>query len=301
MEKNKNVLIVNFNTQKLTDGCIKSLNKHTPGCNIFVFDNSDKEPFVNTFDNVTVIDNTKGQIINFNEWLATYPTNKKSFEATRTRGSAKHCYTVETCLSLIPDGFVLLDSDVLVKKDISSLWDDQYIYCADVITQPGTTIKRALPYICYINSKMCLENGVHYFDENYMHGLHKTTIGDRYDTGSGFYLQAKKFTHKEFKHEDYIIHYKGGSWFDTYKKYEMHKRNGKRNFLTEEEWLNRFKFLYDDTPVNEWVHEEVEPKKVVRKKIEKRPKPVKRPMLPPTRISSLTPAAGGRKVALIHR
>lgn len=282
MENNKNVLIVNFNTQKLTDGCIRSLNKHTPGCNIFVFDNSDKEPFVNTFDNVTVFDNTKGQIIDFEKWLASYPTSSKSYEATKTRGSAKHCYTIEKCLSLIPDGFVLLDSDVLVKKDISDLWDDRYIYCADVITQTATTIKRVLPYVCYINSKMCLENGVHYFDENHMHGLHKTAKGDRYDTGAGFYLQAEKFPHREFKHEDYVIHYKGGSWFDTYKKYELHKRNGKRYFLTDEEWLNRFKCLYEEGADEKWMFEQIAPKKVVKKPMETtvKPKPKKKPVKP---------------------
>ena len=41
------VCIVNFNTQRFTDVAIMSLNKHTPGCEVFVFDNSDKEPYIN--------------------------------------------------------------------------------------------------------------------------------------------------------------------------------------------------------------------------------------------------------------
>jgi GT2 family glycosyltransferase len=62
-----NIMIVNFNTQILTDICIQSINKHTKNTNIYVFDNSDKQPFINTFGNVTVLDNTNGQIINFEE------------------------------------------------------------------------------------------------------------------------------------------------------------------------------------------------------------------------------------------
>lgn len=63
----KRVLIVNFNTQLLTECCINSVNKFVPGCKITVFDNSDKEPFSNIFNNVEVIDNTRGQVINFRE------------------------------------------------------------------------------------------------------------------------------------------------------------------------------------------------------------------------------------------
>lgn len=48
----KTVVIVNYNTQSLTDCAIRSLNKHTPGCRVVVFDNSDRTPFENTFDNV---------------------------------------------------------------------------------------------------------------------------------------------------------------------------------------------------------------------------------------------------------
>ena len=35
-DKTINVLIVNYNTQKLTEACIKSINKHTPGVNIYM-------------------------------------------------------------------------------------------------------------------------------------------------------------------------------------------------------------------------------------------------------------------------
>lgn len=258
----KNVLIVNYNTQKLTEACIKSVNKHTSGCTIYVFDNSDKEPFVNNFGNVTVLDNTKGQIIDFNEWLKRYPNSKISGEATKICGSAKHSYTIETCLKIISGGFVLLDSDVLVKKDFSSLYDKQSIYVGEVITQPHSTIKRVLPFICYINSKMCLEENLHYFDEKKMHGLAVTSMGNLFDTGAAFFLNSKKLPHREINCEDYVIHLKGGSWFNTQKEYQarVHKNIIKTN---PDEWLEKYRSLWDEN------YEEPEQEE----KIEKKEKP----------------------------
>lgn len=298
---NKNVLIVNFNTQKLTDACIKSVNKHTPGCSIYVFDNSDKEPFVNTFDNVTVFDNTKGQIIDFDEWLSKYPSSKKSYEATKIRGSAKHCYTIERCISLIPDGFVLLDSDVLLKKDITDLIDEECVYVAGVENEPKTTIKRVLPFVCYINSKMCLENGIHYFDENYMHGLMKTVKGDRYDTGAAFYIHANGYKTKEINYNDYVVHFKGGSWFDTYKKYEKRKVGGKKNIISAEEWLRKFSILYDESPIDY--------KKIKEIELTEEPKPVTKPVRrispkprrPERMVSAVKVKASARTIGLIKR
>lgn len=245
MSKTKNVLIVNFNTQELTDACIKSVNMKVPGCNIYVFDNSDKTPFVNTFDNVHVFDNTKGQVIDFKKWLEGYPQNKKSSEATKTRGSAKHCYTIEKCLSLIPDGFVLLDSDVLVKRDFSELYDERYIYIAETHKQNGVNVIRVLPFICYINSKMCLENNVHFFDESKMLGLYVTFSGEKYDTGAAFYLNAQRFPHKEIKYENYVVHLKGGSWFDTHKKFTERVRKIKIT-ISPELFLSENRHLWDE-------------------------------------------------------
>ena len=126
--------------------------------------------------NVTVFDNTKGQIIDFNKWLEKYPNRKKSGGRLNKWASAKHCYSVEKCMELINDGFILLDSDVLLKRDISNLIDDKTIFTGEVITQPNSSVKRVLPFICYINVKMCKEKGVHYFNDNYMHGLWKNGV-----------------------------------------------------------------------------------------------------------------------------
>ena len=247
----KNVLIVNFNTQKLTEACIKSVNKHTPGCHIYVFDNSDKESFVNNFDNVEVIDNTKGQIIDFDEWLENYPNRKRSGGKTNNWGSAKHAYTVDTAMGDIKKSFILLDSDVLLKKDISPLFNEEYIYSAEVVLQPNSKIYRVVPYICFINNKQCQKNDIHYFNDEYMHGLRKTLKGDMYDTGAYFYLSCEKYPHKEIKCDDYIEHYKAGSWTSEADKARKTKHK------SVDEWLQKYKNLWCDadeeneTPVAE--------------------------------------------------
>ena len=65
---NKNIVIIHYNTPHLTECLVRSINMFMDNAIIYIFDNSDKYPFTAEFDNVTVFDNTKGQIINFDEW-----------------------------------------------------------------------------------------------------------------------------------------------------------------------------------------------------------------------------------------
>ena len=224
-----NIVIVNYNTQQLLDCAIRSINKTTKDANIYVFDNSDREPYFNTFKNVSVIDNTSGKYIDFDEFFKKYPNKSKSpgYREGAFGISARHCYSVEKCMELLDDDFVLLDSDVLVKKDLNLLVDKSCIFVGDVITQPSSVIKRVLPFVCYINVNMCKQNNIHYFYEDYMHGLCKTDInkdGDKYDTGGGFFMNASKFNYKTITHTDFVEHFKGGSWEDKKpKKYSSHK------------------------------------------------------------------------------
>ena len=244
---NKNVCIVHFNTPVLTAHLVKSINKHTPGTNIFIFDNSDKTPFINSFNNVTVFDNTKGQIINFGQWLKKYPNREKSGGKANNWGSAKHAYSVEKCMELIKEPFVLFDSDVLVKKDFSILFDEIVCYKGEVIHQPGTnrSIKRVLPFICFINTPMCKTKGIHYFDENYMHGLRFKGNSDNYDTGGALYIltEQKKGLHREIKVADYIVHYGNGSWVSAAEKMKRPKH------IPAAEWLNKYKEYWADNNV----------------------------------------------------
>jgi hypothetical protein len=99
----KNILIIHYNTPYLTECLVRSINLFVKDAVIYIFDNSNEKPFTAKFDNVTVFDNTKGQIINFDKWLENYPNRKMSGGRLNKWGSAKHCYSVEKCMELIDD------------------------------------------------------------------------------------------------------------------------------------------------------------------------------------------------------
>lgn len=239
----KNIVIIHYNTPHLTECLVRSINMFVDNAIIYIFDNSDRYPFTAEFDNVTLFDNTKGQIINFDKWLENYPKRFKSTEATKMFGSAKHCYSVEKCIELVDENFILLDSDVLLKRDISCLYDDRVIYIGEVIKQPYVSVKRVLPFVCFINVEMMKKYGKHYFDDNYMHGLYNNKVNehaDWYDTGAGFYINTLDLPHMDIVCEDYVAHYGAGSyadmihrkkpqtpnqWLITNKKYWLNKKN----------------------------------------------------------------------------
>lgn len=230
----KNIVIIHYNTPFLTECLVRSINLFVKDAIIYILDNSDDQPFTADFDNVLLIDNTKGEIIDFDALLKKYPNKNKSHGKVNGWGSAKHCYSVEKCMEIIKDGFILLDSDVLLKKDISDLFDENNIYAGEIITQPSSSIKRVLPFITYINTKMCLENNVHYFDDNYMHGLCKSSEADKYDTGAALFINASKHKHKDIKYSDYVLHYGHGSW----------DKKGFKPVCTPNEWLDIHKKLW---------------------------------------------------------
>lgn len=231
----KNIVIVHYNTPLLTECLVRSINLFVKDAIIYIFDNSDKYPFVADFDNVLIIDNTKGEIIDFDKWLDKYPKRTSSFARTNNFASAKHCYSVEKCMQIIKENFILLDSDVLLKRDISDLYDEDSIYVGEIIKQPKFNVRRVLPFICYINTEMCIDNNIHYFDEEHMYGLNKSSDCEKYDTGSSFYLNTLNFRHKEIKINDYIVHYKAGSWVDTAKTVHHYKQ------IESSEWLLKYK------------------------------------------------------------
>lgn len=239
----KNVLIINYNTQKLTEACIKSVNKFTPGCTIYVFDNSDNENFINNFNNVIVMNNTSGQIIDFKTWLEKYKQKERSTGKINNWASAKHSYSVETFMKIIGEPFLLLDSDVLLKKDVSELFESSVCCVGESVFQgKKSKIQRILPFITYINTPLCKEKGIHYFDENYMNGLKVSITGDKYDTGAAFFLSMKQsnINHREIKTEDFIVHFGGGSWLKKFEKLSRKKH------ISVDEWLEKNRDLWDE-------------------------------------------------------
>lgn len=154
-------------------------------------------------------------------------------------GSAKHCYSIEKCIEIINENFIFLDSDVLIKKDISNLYDEKVAYVGEIIKQPSVTIKRVLPFLCFINVDMLKKHGKHYFYDNYMHGLYNNKINrhaDWYDTGAGFYTNTLNLPHYEINCNDYVVHYGHGSW----------DKKGHEHVMSKEEWLLHNKKYWSD-------------------------------------------------------
>ena len=208
-----NALIVNYNTQELTDCAIRSLNKHTH-CKVYVFDNSDKEPYMNDFANVEVIDNTKCQVIDWERWLREFPFK---YHTTNNWGSAKHTKSIDICFDLIHDGFLLMDSDILIKKDVSVFFDE--FVCSGKIVEDRhfISIPRLAPYLCYINVPKCMEHGIRYFNPSYTWKLVNYSPNRWYDTGAWFLkdVEKKHLPIKKIDINDYMIHLRNGSWRGT--------------------------------------------------------------------------------------
>lgn len=190
------VAIVHFNTPKLTAACLRSIWKHTPGVRVVVLDNSDRLPISRsrTWDRlkaenplVEVIDNTRGQTIDFRSWLRSFPDKCLT---TNDWGSAKHCYSVQWLVDYIGESFVLADSDILVKRDISTFW--QHGDCAwageigDSVRKGSYHILRLLPYLCWLNVPMMKAHGIDYFHPDWMWYLKSERPNRHYDTGAWF-------------------------------------------------------------------------------------------------------------------
>ena len=222
------VCIVHYNTPELTMAAIRSLWKHTPGVYVIVFDNSDRRPFTAaaysslfTLNSslLEVIDNTRGQLIDFGQWLNTFPDREPS--PGNNYGSAKHCYSVQWLIDHRRNPFMLMDSDVLVRQDIAPLFDDRYAFVAHVGCNTrrrfGFELLKADPFLCYVNVPMLRQYGVRYFDSAHMWNLVSRSPNNRYDTGAWLYheVKAKRLPFRDVDVKaDYIHHLGHGSWRD---------------------------------------------------------------------------------------
>ena len=221
---NKDILIVHFNTPELTSALVKSINKFTPGCNINIFDNSDSRPFPET-PGVTIWDNTNGQLLDFESILDKYPDK---LSTRNNYASSKHMMSVDYMFDVLTGGFVLMDSDILLKKDISLFFNPDVICSGHVMVRPCCPPKLA-PFICGINVPICKQCGIHYFDENRSWRLNNNV---QYDTGGSF-LEDCKNTNFDIQYVDiwdYIIHLWRGSWRDD------------NEWMV---WLKRYEYLYN--------------------------------------------------------
>ena len=221
------VVIVHFNTPKLTRAAVMSLWKHTPGCRVVVFDNSDrlsvkdsavwqellKSPLV------SVIDNTHGQVIDFESWLEGFADREPS--PRNNYGSAKHCWSVQWLCDCLGEPFLLMDSDVLVRQDVTEFF--RHPECAwvgeigeNVRRRFGYTFQKVQPFLCWLNVPLMREMGISYFNGEWMWNLTSIRPNHRYDTGAWFYkaVNEKGLPVYEVTLKEYILHLGHGSWKD---------------------------------------------------------------------------------------
>lgn len=221
--KKRQVAIIHYNTPELTEAAILSLRKQTGmRYDVTVFDNSDKRPFTVKMAGVSVVDNTKGQVIDFEKELAKYPDKCWELAHRSNYGSAKHIMSVQKLWELLPDGFILMESDILLTGNINFLWDEQYAACGKVQWFRGRTREkdRLLPFLCYMNVPLLVKNGARYFDPARCWALQPGGMNNPnnwYDTGASMLedivrtkpeLVARLY--RDLDH--YYLHYTGGSW-----------------------------------------------------------------------------------------
>lgn len=226
----KQVVIIHYNTPELTAATVRSLRRVTPDCEIAVFDNSDRRPFPE-IEGVRRIDNTRGQLIDFHKMIERYPDRQ---EHDSNYGSEKHIASVDYLFDMFPDGFVLMDSDILLKKDISDFFDESVAFTGKVQYKPRTHdfSRRVYPFLLWINVQMCREHGIRFWHEGKVFKLSHSGA-PFYDTGGSFYDDCIKadLPFKELDIFSYMEHLGGGSWAS------------RESWIA---WLEKNRYLYDN-------------------------------------------------------
>ena len=217
--------VVNFNTKKLITLLIASIHKNVTSFDydIWVFDNSDHEKLEldSSWTDVHVIDNTRGQCIDYAKELPKY---SKGLDGTKVVGwiSLRHGLALQYALEdpRISDDCILLDSDVMVLRDLD--WINSDMICIGTMEKKDWH-PRLVPFLCYINKRFYREYHLKYVDEFRFLGV-KGRDGRMcfdYDTGGSFLEDAMRADRNKCKFIDifdYCIHFGSGSRNDIYAK-----------------------------------------------------------------------------------
>ena len=170
--------VVNYNTSKLINILIKSIRKFVKSFDydVWVFDNSDKETLTieDTGVDVHVIDNTKGQVVDYSDAVKRYCnfTSKAMIETFAGFISMKHCMALQALIddSRLQDDILICDSDIIVERDIDFI-DSSFAAIGKTETKKEIYARpRILPFLCYINRRELAANGIKYFDSSRCHG-----------------------------------------------------------------------------------------------------------------------------------
>jgi len=231
--------IVHYNTPELTTALCSSVIKNDNDAEIYIFENSDKRKFENVFQNVKVLDNSKHEIIEYEKIYddaAKYFTQweKDIHYGRKTWGTLQHTRAVQWFIDTFNEEFILLDSDVLVKKPLNDIIDNSKCASCELYFKDGKLV-RALPFLIYFNPKKLKEIGLNFFD---ISRINACKI--EHDTGGSFGIDILK-NNIDYKHinvTDYVVHFGNGSFrgnnltanlpnteYGTYKDFLMRYKN----------------------------------------------------------------------------
>ena len=249
-------VIVNYNTQELTEKCILSVLKHHENAKIIVFDNSDSQPFIFNDERVHIIDNTKNDKIDFKQEITQLLKSNNIDTVSDTFGSFKHAITVQYLFNLLDENFVLLDSDILLKKPFINEINDTDIIVGEVDNE------RVKPFAVTINLKLAKKESIIFCD--YKHILPIKPIPE-FDTGGFFRTQIleKHLPYANIDLNDYIVHYKNGSWAERANQMFNLKRKTPLEWLEDNKHLwkihrkpiNKIAVLTCSTPNRKWLYD----------------------------------------------
>lgn len=239
----RNVVIIHFNTPELTEAAILSLRKHGgEGYKVFVFDNSDERPFKKRMKGVKVFDNTKGRYIDFDFELEKYPEKDPKYgcAAGCWYGSDKHMMSVQRLWELVPGGFILMDSDVLIKDSIDWMFMEDQCTVGFISNKSYGGHPRLAPMLLWVNVPMCVAGGARFFDPDRAWALHQGHDKRNFwDTGAAFLDDIKRLKpqcHGKAITRNQLFsmmeHYGSGSW--------------KKNDIKEQaQWLAEHRSLWE--------------------------------------------------------
>lgn len=217
------VATVHYNTPELTEALIMSLRKHGgEDYQVIVMDNSDERPLKKRMKGVKRLDNTKGQLLNFDSELAKFPDRQEHVRLSSNYASAKHMMSVQYLIDNLDTDFVLVDSDILIRKSIEELFDPSFCAVGCIQKYQAKYIisrERLLPMLCYLNAPVLKANGARYFCPERTFGLlpKKENPNNWYDTGAPL-IEDIRNTKPQLVAKIYAnltpfyAHYQHGSW-----------------------------------------------------------------------------------------
>lgn len=252
-QKKRKVCIVHYNTPELLRACLLSFMKQGTEWHFVIFDNSNQRPvtmemlseweLTQTDNTFGIIDNTQGQIIDFDAELAKWPSKRTDAERrTANFGSAKHMMSVDWLIWNTKEPFVLCDSDILLKRPVDDLYDES-VTAIGFIDQGWNNphgIKRLWPMLCWVNAPECRRLGIHFYDGSRCWGINSDhPHGTWYDTGAAFLEDIRANSEATLR-----------TFTDATERFE-HLWSGSWNKDKEKEWqrwLNEHAGLWHLTP-----------------------------------------------------